>query len=417
MKPRAALWMLALSATMIAAVPAAGAPASHRASGAGADSVLVRVGGETITTGSLQRRIDDLPENVRGQFTSPEGRQRLLDRLVEERIWLLTALKHGVADRPEIKKQIEQQRRDLLIRTYINELMAANPAPSDSEAQVWYDAHAADYKTPASVTLSHIMVKTEAEGKKVRQWARAGQDWAKLVTRYSTDSLTRDRGGSLGPTTREGVLGHLGPQPAMAETAFAIGKGAIGGPIRSDRGWHVIKVDDFKPEGVRSFDQVRGSILRQISSRHSQDFYQAQLAEARKTLAVRADSNTIHKYLSQKKSAREMFNEAQLAGAPTARIEAYRKLVEEHPESEVSPQAAFMIGFIQSEEIKDYSAAEKSFRDLLQRYPKSELAASARWMLDHMRNENAPEFMNLESDSAKAATPAPGGGKGKSKTP
>ena len=415
MTARPALWMLTLA--VIWTIPASAAPAGRRASGAAADSILVRIGSETITTGSVQRRIEDLPENVRGQFTTPEGRQRLLERLVEERIWLQTALKRGIADRPEVKKQIEQQRRDLLIRTYINELMAANPAPSDSEAQAWYDTHTDEYKTPATVTLSHIQVKSEAEAKKLKQWARSGQDWAKLVTRYSADTLTRSRGGALGPTTREGVLGHLGRQPAMAETAFAIGMGAFGGPLKTERGWHVIKVDDLKPEGVRSFDQVRGSIIRQISSRRSQEFYQAQLADARKALAVRADSNAIHKYLAQKKTAREMFNEAQLAGAPAARIEAYRKLIEEHPDSEVSPQAAFMIGFIQSEEVKDYEAAEKSFRDLLQRYPRSELAASARWMLDHMRSENAPEFMNLESDSAQTAPPTRAGGKGKSKTP
>ena len=414
MKARFTLWMLALAAIGVA--PVAGAPTARRATGA-ADSVLVRIGAETITTGSVQRRIDDLPENVRGQFTTPEGRQRLLERLVEERVWLQTALKRGVADRPEIKKQIEQQRRDLLIRTYINELMAANPAPSDSEAQAWYDTHTEEYKTPATVTLSHIQVKTEAEAKRVKQAARGGQDWTKLVTRYSADTLTRDRGGALGPTTHEGVLGHLGRQPAMAETAFALGVGKVGGPIKTERGWHVIKVDELKPEGVRSFDQVRGSILRQISSRRSQDFYQGQLAEARKALGVRADSNAIHKYLSQKKTAREMFNDAQLAGAPAARIEAYRKLIEEHPDSDVSPQAAFMIGFIQSEEVKDYPSAEKSFREVLQRYPKSELAASARWMLDHMRSENAPEFMNLESDSVRTEPPARAGGKGKSKTP
>jgi hypothetical protein len=72
----------------------------------------------------------------------------------------------------------------------------------------------------------------------------------------------------------------------------------------------------------------------------------------------------------------------------------------------VSPQAAFMVGFIQSEELKDYDAATKSFQTLLSRYPKSELAVSARWMLDHMRSENAPEFMNLEGDSTKTHTPA-----------
>jgi len=85
-------------------------------------------------------------------------------------------------------------------------------------------------------------------------------------------------------------------------------------------------------------------------------------------------------------------------------VDAYRQVVENYPDSDVTPQAAFMVGFIQSEELKDYDAAQKSFQTLLARYPKSELAASARWMLDHMRSENAPNFMNLEGDSTAADT-------------
>ena len=413
MTTRLALLGLAIAVTvgLGAGVEAQTRRARPRATGA-SDSVLVRIGNEAITTGSVQRRIEELPENVRPQFTSPEGRQRLLERMVEERVWLLTARKHGVEDRPEIRRQIEQQRRDLLIRTYINELMATNPAPSDSEAKVWYDTHQEEYKTPATVTVSHIQTASEAEAKRVRQWARSGQDWTKLVTKYSADTLTRNRGGVLGPTTREGVFGHLGRQTAFADTAFAVGVGKIGGPIKTDRGWHVIRVDDAKPEGVRSFDQVRGAIIRQLGSRRSQDFYTARLTEAKSDAGVRADSAAIKRFLSKKKTARELFTEAQLAGPAAERIEGYRKLIQEYPDSDVSPQAAFMVGFIQSEELKDYEAAEKSFRDLLARYPKSELAASARWMLEHMRSETAPEFMNLEADSA-AATAKPGPGKSK----
>jgi peptidyl-prolyl cis-trans isomerase C len=379
------------------AAPAKGA----RTSAARADSVLVRIGKETITTGMVQRRIEELPEHLRSQFTTAEGRQRLLDRMVEERVWLLTATRKGVADRPDIRRQIEQQRRDLLIRTYINEVMATNPAPADSEVRAYYDQHKDDYKTPASVTMSHIQVKTENEAKRVRQYARS-QDWTKLAAKYSVDTLTKARAGNLGPTTRDGLLGALGRQPAMVESAFAVGEGKIAGPIKTDLGWHVIRVDALRQEGMRDFEQVRTAIARQIGSKRSQDYYQAKLAEAKASLGVRADSNAIHSFMSRKKTAREAFNEAQTAGAAEARIDAYRKVVSEYPTSDVSPQAAFMVGFIQSEELKDYDAAQKSFQDLLAKYPKSELAASARWMLEHMRSESAPEFMNLEADSTGA---------------
>jgi len=60
----------------------------------------------------------------------------------------------------------------------------------------------------------------------------------------------------------------------------------------------------------------------------------------------------------------------------------------------------FMVGFINSEEKKDYDTAEKVFRELLQKYPKSELAASAQWMVDHMRTDEVPDFLHADSTAS-----------------
>jgi peptidyl-prolyl cis-trans isomerase C len=395
---------------LISGVAGSASPAKRRARPASSSralpeslQVLVRIGGEAITRRDVEKRIASLPEQFRANYSTPEGRQQLLERMVEERVWLAMALKYGVADRPQVKQQLEQQRRDLIIRTYVTEVMGANSAPSDSDAKAYYDAHQADYQIPATVTVRHIQTKTEAEAKRVRQWTKGKQDWAALAKRFSTDSLTRSSGGSLGSVTREGVFPSLGSQPALAESAFALPEGGVGGPYKTERGWHILKVDAVKPESVRPFDQVRSVILRQLSNQRSQEFYKSKLSEAREELGVRPDSVTIKSFVSQKKSARDLFNEAQAIGPPEARIKAYTKLLEDYPDSDVSPQAQFMVGFIYSEEIKNYDQAERAFRDLLARYPKAELAASAQWMIDHMRTEEAPAFVDLNTDSTRAA--------------
>ena len=377
--------------------------------------VLVRVGSQAITRADVQRRLDELPEGMRGNFATPEGRQQLLDRMVEERVWLLTAEKNGVPDRPKVQLQLAQQRRDLLIRTYLTELMATNPAPSDSELRAYYDAHVSEYKTPATATVRHIQTKTRAEAVKVLQAARAKQDWNKLCMRYSADTLTRGNGGNLGAVTREGQFPVIGREPALAESAFALGAGRLGGPYKSAKGWHVLKVDEVKPEGLRTFEEERAVITRQLGAQRSQDYYRLQLDQARKSLGVTPDSAAIKRYTSQKKDARQMFQEAQDKGSPEDRIAAYRQLLAQYPDSEVSPQAAFMVGFIYSEELKNYDQAERAFRDLLHRYPHSELATSAQWMIDHMRTEDAPAFIQSVADSNTNRTRAGSSGSRTSK--
>ena len=379
--------------------------------------VLVRIGGQALTTEDVRKRLEEIPESARGNFATPEGRRQLLERMVEERVWLVTAQESGVADRPQVLQQLAQQRRDLLIRTYLNEAMAANPAPPDSEARAYYDSHLSEYRTPASLTLRHIQSKTQAQALQVLKLARSGQDWAKLAQKYSVDTLTRAQGGSLGTVTREGLFPSLGRQPALAESAFAVGAGKLGGPFKTDRGWHVLKVEELRPEGARPFESVKPMILRQLGNQRGQEFYRQLLDQAREKLGVTPDSAAIKGFISQKRDAREMFKAAQEAGPPAERLAAYRALLEEYPDSEVSPQAQFMVGFIQSEELKDYDGAERAFRELLKRYPRSELAGSAQWMVDHMRSEEAPPFDLSEADSSKGAPRPQGAAKGSAGKP
>jgi len=376
------------------------------------DVVLVRIGNDTITPRDLANRLQELPEQYRAQYTTPDGKQKLLDRLVEEKVWMRDADANGVTKRPDVIRQIEASKRDLLIRTWVNEVMAKNAPPSDSEAKVYYDAHKDEWKTPANVTLKHIQLKTQADAKRVLGLAKAkGADWDKLVKQYSADTLTKVNGGSLGTATRDGGFVGLGVQVALVDSAMALGAGKIGGPWKTDKGWHVVKVESVREESIRDFDQVRSFIVRQIGQERTQTYYQDQVTRLKSQYKVSPDSSAIKNWMSAKKSARDMFQEAQAAGDADTRIAAYRKVVDEYPDADVTPQALFMVGFINSEEKKDYDTAEKVFRELLQRYPKSELAASAQWMVDHMRTDEVPDFLHADSTaSAPKKTAAKGGG-------
>lgn len=408
--------LVALAALPVAAAKAPAPKHANRAhaaargrSGAPADTspVLVRIGNDVITRAMVQQRLDEIPEGVRGQYETPDGREQLLERLTEEKVWMVTAMKAGVADREQLKKQLEQQRRDLIIRTYLTEAMAGNPAPSDSDAKVYYDAHLADYKVPATVTVRHLQTKTEAEARRLLPQARAkGADFQALVKKFSTDSVTKATGGLLGTVTRDGVFGSLGSQPTLAESVFALPQGAIGGPYKTTKGWSLVQVESKKDEGTRSFDQVRPLIMRQLTSQRSQEYYRTLLDKARRDLGVKSDSAAIKDFVSAKKSARDLFKDAQEAGPADQRLALYRQLLEQYPDADVAPQAQFMIGFINSEELKNYEEAERAFKALLARYPKSELSASAQWMIAHMRSDDAPPMLQLDASGPHAVTPA-----------
>jgi peptidyl-prolyl cis-trans isomerase C len=367
-------------------------------------AVLVRVGKESITRAMVDARLVELPDQYRAQYSTPTGRQQLLDRMIEEKVWLDVAMRNGVADRPKVKQQLEQQRNDLLIRTWISEQMATNPAPSDSEARQYYDEHLSDYKTPATVTLRGIQFASEPEARRVLPFARdPKKDFGDVAKKYSADTLTKKNGGQLGTITHDGVFPTLGTQKTLADSCFTLAEGQVGGPWKSDKGWHIVKVDQKHEESSRPFDQVKPLILRQLGARRTQDYYRELLDKARRDIGVHADSTAIKNYVSQQRSARELFQDAQAATEPHERIAAYQRVVDQWPNSEVAAQSQFMIGFINSEELKDYEAAERAMRAVVKNYPKSDLVTSAQWMIDHMRTDDVPEFITHEADTAGAA--------------
>jgi len=92
--------------------------------------VLVRVGTEAITRGDVQRRIDTLPEQFRANFGTPRVASSCWSAWSRSGCGWRWRSRTGVANRPQIRQQLEQQRRDFLVRTYVTEVMAENPAPA-----------------------------------------------------------------------------------------------------------------------------------------------------------------------------------------------------------------------------------------------------------------------------------------------
>lgn len=289
--------------------------------------------------------------------------------------------------------------------------MASNPAPSDSEAAAYYEAHAessARRPTCTCATSSSRAKRTRRRCRRLLAKAK-GADWAKLVTTWSQDTLTKTNAGDLGTVTSDGGFVALGAQPALAESAMALGTGGIGGPFKTNKGWHVLKVDSYQADAVRPLDQVRSFIVRQLAQQRSTSFYQELLGRAKANSKVVTDSAAMRSYMSTRKSAREMFQDAQQAGAPQARIDAYRRLVAEWP-----ARRHHAAGRVHGRIHLFRGAEGLRFRgEGFPRTPRSTPSRNSRpprsWMVDHMRTEEAPSFSPGEADSSAPAA-APGKG-------
>lgn len=156
---------------------------------------------------------------------------------------------------------------------YVEVDATALPMPVADEAALrkLYDEQAAKYSTSEQRSVSHILVQVaadasdadknaaEARAKKIAEQARAqGADFAALARANSDDAGSKANGGSLGWLTKGGMPG------AFDDAAFAMRAGEVRGPVKTDFGWHVIKLDELRASTRQPFEAVRPQLEQEL---------------------------------------------------------------------------------------------------------------------------------------------------------
>src|SRR3989454_9639408 len=177
-----------------------------------------------------------------------------------------------VENNEDFKKRLAFTRSRLLMDSLLaNEGKAATT--DDAMKKVYEDA-SKQITGEQEVRARHILVETEDEAKAVKAELDKGADFAELAKKKSKDPGASD-GGDLGFFTKEQMV------PEFSTVAFALEPGKISDPVKSQFGWHIIKVEEKRSRQAPGFDQVKGQIETYVI-RKAQADYVAKLREAAK---------------------------------------------------------------------------------------------------------------------------------------
>ena len=188
------------------------------------------------------------------------------------------------AYRADLKKQLLRFR-------VINIAVGSRVTISDDDVKAYYDRH---MKSGANVQVraSHIFIaipenadsavvaEKQALAKRLLERALAGEDFAKLARESSDDPVTRAEGGDLG------YFGKDMLPKAIEEMVFAMKPGEVRGPVRADRGFHVIKLVDRKSKDPKPLDDVKDDVRMQLRQKEMERQTKSYLAELRKKTLV-----------------------------------------------------------------------------------------------------------------------------------
>ncbi|HET6828492.1 MAG TPA: peptidylprolyl isomerase, partial [Ramlibacter sp.] len=192
-----------------------------------------------------------------GRAVSPEMQGQLKDEVIAREIFLQEAQKRGLDASDDFKTQMELARQTILIRELFADQQKKNPV-TDAEVKAEYDKFVAanggkEYKA------RHILVEKEDEAKKIIADLKKGQKFEDLAKKQSKDPGSGANGGDLDWATAASYV----PEFAQAMTKLSKGQTSPE-PVKSQFGWHVIRVDDIREAQLPKLEDVRPQIAQQL---------------------------------------------------------------------------------------------------------------------------------------------------------
>jgi len=166
--------------------------------------------------------------------------------------------KQKVGDRPDVKRRLAFDHNRLLMEALLQDVGKA--ALSDDAEHKVYDEAVKQMGKEEEVHARHILVASEDEAKAIEAELKNGADFAKLAKEKSKDPGAAE-GGDLGYFTKDQMV------PEFSEVAFKLDKGQISDPVKTQFGWHVIKVEDKRVKPIPTFDQVKQQIDNYVAHR------------------------------------------------------------------------------------------------------------------------------------------------------
>jgi peptidyl-prolyl cis-trans isomerase C len=248
---------LPLAAILAAGITFAGAPFAAAQDAKGADPVIARVDGSEIRESDLALAEEDIGAGL--QPSPPEmRREQLLTYLIDVTLIAKAAEAQKIAQGEDFERRLAYARQKVLMEALLEK--ESRGAANEAAMKKIYDDSVAQNKPVEEVHARHILVETEEKAKEVLAKLKAGGDFAALAKTESKDPGSAD-GGDLGYFAKEQMV------PEFSEAAFKLEKGGLSEPVKSQFGWHIIKLEDKRNKPVPQFEQVKGQIETYLARR------------------------------------------------------------------------------------------------------------------------------------------------------
>ena len=226
------------------------------------DAIVAKVNGKPITEAFMKLAEDELGRDL-GDLPPEVKRRALAEYLIDNTLFAEAAEAQKLGETPAFQNQLNYLKERLLRQEYFEKTLKS--AVSENEAKEIYKERIGSLKPEEEVSARHILVDSEEKAKELRAKIVAGADFAEVAKESSSDRGTKDQGGSLR------YFGQGQMVPEFDTAVFKMKKGEISEPVKTNFGWHIIKLDDRRRKEPPSFEAVKDTIMNSLAMRKVQE--------------------------------------------------------------------------------------------------------------------------------------------------
>ena len=250
--------------------------------------VAAIIGEEKIYAEDINASFDEMPEWMRKQVSTKEGKAEYLKKYVADELFYRKGIKLEYDKSPELRKGLAEFKKGLIVNKVLEEEVKDKIKMEDDDPKNFFEAHKIKYAQKEAVKVSLIKAGMKEIAEKIAEEIKAGKTFEAMAEEVSLDKQTAANKGEFKSWVRKGEddLG-IGNVDKVSKVIFSAKKGEITSPVEAGGYYYLFRVEEKRPEKVPSFEDVKERAGNDYFMQKLQSNYQSLLEQILKSSEVK----------------------------------------------------------------------------------------------------------------------------------
>ena len=253
--------------------------------------VVAKVGDRAITVDELEGEWANASRMIIKGIPELDRKKELVNKMIGDQVVILEAYKEGINNEVESDSNFAKQKESMLLQVLYKKEIADKSKATEAELKEEYE------KQKEEIHAWHILVTTKEQADSIYQALKNGADFAQLAKEKSIDPSAQNNSGDLG-SFRWGKM-----VPEFQEEAFKMKEGEISRPVKTQYGWHIIKVVEKKKVDQPPFEEAKRMLQARLEQVKSQKRVKEYFDEMKKKVGFKIDEKALNLLMSKKEEA------------------------------------------------------------------------------------------------------------------